>query len=536
MKNVKILDCTLRDGGYYNNWDFSKEIVNEYLKTMSAVNISYIEVGFRSFKSKDFKGPTWYTTDSYLDNLNIPKNLSIGVMVNAFELISHPLGFSNAAKLMFKHAKKSKVKFVRLACHFEEFNETVKICKILKDMGYLVTINLMQISEQTEEKIISVAKLSQKISPHVLYFADSLGGMDPSQISSLVKTFRQHWKGALGIHAHNNLGNAIANSLAAMALGVTWLDSTVTGMGRGPGNAQTEYLLIEMQNIKNRKVDIAPLLKLIKKHFEPMQKKYKWGTNPHYYLAGKYGIHPTYIQEMLASDFDENEVLAAINQLKYTGGKKYNVDLVRSEFQKSTKLKKGSWSPITKIRNREVLLVASGPKANDYKHEIEKYIKTKKPFVIAMNTNICISNNLVDIFAACNPLKLIAYTDSYKSLTLPIAMPKSFLSDYLKKQFKNLKILDFGVGVKENHFKFYKTGAVIPRLYTLAYALSIATSGNASKILLAGLDGYGSNHKLTKRLDELFYLYSSFKDAKLVVAITPTSYSVASVSIYALQK
>ena len=107
MKNINILDCTLRDGGYYNNWDFSKEIVTEYLKTMSSVNIVYIELGFRSFQTKDFKGPTWYTTDSYLNSLNIPKNLTIGVMVNSYELISHPLGFLKATKLMFKSAKKS---------------------------------------------------------------------------------------------------------------------------------------------------------------------------------------------------------------------------------------------------------------------------------------------------------------------------------------------------------------------------------------------------------------------------------------------
>ena len=151
MKEIKILDCTLRDGGYYNNWDFSNEVVNDYLDTMSSVGVDYIELGFRSFQTKDFKGPTWYSTESYLDGLSIPKNLIIGVMVNAFELISHTSGSSEATKLMFKDAKKSKVKLVRLACHFEEFNETVKICNILQKMGYLVTINLMQISEQTKK-------------------------------------------------------------------------------------------------------------------------------------------------------------------------------------------------------------------------------------------------------------------------------------------------------------------------------------------------------------------------------------------------
>ena len=102
------------------------------------------------------------------------------------------------------------------------------------------------------------------------------------------------------------------------------------------------------------------------------------------------------------------------------------------------------------------------------------------------------------------------------------------------KKFKNLKILDFGAGLKENHFEFYKTGAVMPKLYTVVYALSIATSGNASRILLAGFDGYGFEDKRTKVVDELFHLYASFKDAKAITAITPTSYSVPSCSIYAL--
>ena len=109
-------------------------------------------------------------------------------MVNAAELISHPLGISKATKIMFKHSKKSKVKLVRLACHFEEFDKTVKACKILQGMGYKVAINLMQISEQTEDKIISVAKIADKERPDILYFADSLGGMEASQISNLVDT------------------------------------------------------------------------------------------------------------------------------------------------------------------------------------------------------------------------------------------------------------------------------------------------------------------------------------------------------------
>ena len=101
MKKVKVVECTLRDGGYYNNWDFPKNLVNEYLATMSKVGIDYVEIGFRSFQSKDFKGPTWYTTESYLKSLTIPQNITPGVMVNVFELITHRLGYLKAIKFSF---------------------------------------------------------------------------------------------------------------------------------------------------------------------------------------------------------------------------------------------------------------------------------------------------------------------------------------------------------------------------------------------------------------------------------------------------
>ena len=113
-------------------------------------------------------------------------------------------------------------------------------------------------------------------------------------------------------------------------------------------------------------------------------------------------------------------------------------------------------------------------------------------------------------------------------------VPKSILSEKLKKKFKKTKILDFGVGVKENVFKFYKKGATIPRLYTLGYALAVATSGKTSKILLAGFDGYGPNNTQTKEINKLFYTYSTFKESKELISITPTSYSVNSSSIYVL--
>ena len=536
MNKINIIDCTLRDGGYYNNWDFSKDLVNQYLKSVSEADIKYVELGFRSLSQKGFKGPNWYTTDGYISDLTIPKKLKIGVMVNMSELISTKSELKKKINLLFKNKKDSKISFVRIAAHFKEFDAALEATNILQSKGYFVCINLMQISEQSKENINYVSRKSNIHKPNVLYFADSLGGMRSKNIENVVKEFQKNWKGALGIHAHDNLEEALSNTLTAIENGVSWVDSTITGMGRGPGNAKTEYLVLEVGKIHKKNPNIIPINKLIRNHFSGLKNFYGWGTNSFYYLAGKYGIHPTYIQEMLSIQLDEFEILEAINQLKEKKGNKYDVNLVRSEFQKPIKLLRGNWKPEKKLKGKEVLLISSGPKLIEYKKEIENYIKVNRPIVIALNTFVQIKKELIDYFIACNPLRLIADAKLYQSIKSPLIVPKSLLTDFHIKKFKKLKLLDFGVGLRDNKFEFYKDSALIPKLYNVAYALSIASSGDASRILLAGFDGYGQSDRRTRIVNELFFLYTSNNKSKKIVSITPTSYNFTTTSVYALNK
>ena len=124
-------------------------------------------------------------------------------------------------------------------------------------------------------------------------------------------------------------------------------------------------------------------------------------------------------------------------------------------------------------------------------------------------------------------MRLLPDADLYKSIKSPLVVPKSLLSEKLKKKFKNIKILDFGIGLEDNKFDF-------PKLYNVAYALSVATSGKASKILLAGFDGYGQDDRRTKIVDEIFFSYFSHKKSIPILAVTPTSYNFSTTSIYAL--
>jgi 4-hydroxy 2-oxovalerate aldolase len=534
-KKITHIDCTLRDGGYYNNWDFSRQLINEYAQAMAESKIHYIELGFRSFDKDGFKGACAYTTDEFISQIDIPKKISVGVMVNASELTQHINGAIEAVKLLFKPKDKSPVDLVRIACHFHEFEEAIEACTWLKNSGYKVGINLMQISDRTEEEIKKVGKIASSGSIDVLYFADSLGSMDPEQTSKIIKALRKEWKGELGIHTHDNLGMAVANTLRAIDEGVSWIDSTVTGMGRGPGNAQTEYLLIERRETEGVEINIIPILELIKKYFREMQYVCGWGKSPYYYMAGKMGIHPTNIQEMLGDTrYGEAEIISVIEQLAKSGGKKFNSEILKKGREVLEGNSNGKWNPSKLIEGRTVLILGGGDTVKAHREAIERYIKNNNIFVIALNAQNNIENALVNLRAASYPVRILADCRKYSSLSNPLVIPKSRLTDETIKLLINTEIYDFGLEIKKNTFEFKETSAICPSILVISYALAVATSGKAKNILLAGFDGYSMEDKRNEEIEQILETYKCSENSLPILSVTQTKFKIPTTSIYAI--
>ena len=244
MKNTfNILDCTLRDGGYYNNWNFKNKLINEYLQAINSLNIKYIELGFRTLDKKKIKGKTAYTTDAFINSLRVPNDLNIGIMVNASDFLQSNLNQIKACRQLFPKIKNTKINFVRLACNFGDPFKIINVIKWLKKNNFMVTINLMKISEIKENQIKKLCKFLKKLNIDVLYLADSFGSLKIEDTLQITNLFKKHWNYDLGIHAHNNMKLALLNSLEASNNGVKWVDCTVLGMGRGPGNVKTEDLI-----------------------------------------------------------------------------------------------------------------------------------------------------------------------------------------------------------------------------------------------------------------------------------------------------
>lgn len=537
LNNITLLDCTLRDGGYYNAWDFEPELIAEYLNAVAALPVDIVEIGFRSMpgNSRKFKGGCAYCTDPFISSLEIPKGLRLAVMVNGADLTNYPEGIVPAVERLFGPADASPVELVRIAVHVHKVEETLPAITRLKELGYKTTFQLMQIAGLTSDEVQHLAKSCSEFPLDVLYFADSLGSMVPDAINQTIDALRTHWQGELGFHAHNNMQGGVANCIRSVEQGVTWIDGTVLGMGRGPGNAPTEYLAIEMQTRWGKKMHHTPLLDLISKYFKPMQQKYGWGPNSYYYMAGKFGIHPTYVQEMINDTrYDGEDILAVVNHLKATGGKHYSLDTLEAARNFYSGELKGTWHPASLMKGRDVLLLGSGPGVARHRRALENYIRKEHPFVMALNTHARIDPKLIDVRVACHPVRLLADCNEHARLPHPLITPASMLPMDVKRSLGNKELLDFGLGVKPDTFVCKETYAILPTSLVVAYALAAATSGQVNQILLAGFDGYDSDDPRNIEMNNLIKLYKENGNHLKLTAVTPSRYQLKQASIYEL--
>lgn len=531
--SIKIIDCTLRDGGYYNNWDFDPDLTKTYISALSELGIDYIEIGFRFIDNNGFKGPYAFSRDDFISNLKLPKKIKIGVMINAQDVIKHGTYKKNIEKLIPNSKLNSPISLIRFAIHYHELNEFVKTLPLIKSKGFKIGINLMQISNRDENEIKNFVRVIKKFNVDILYFADSTGSCDPNDIKKIIDLIKLDWSGPIGIHAHDNMNKALINSLTAINEGVTWIDSTILGMGRGPGNLKTEEIILE--KILNKNYNILPTIQLISKFFIPLKNKYKWGANIFYHLSGLYKIHPTYIQKMISDiRFSDIDIYSSINYLKEIKAISFNPMNIEDPKLFFSNNYEGSFLPISHFKNKEIIIIGPGESVFKHKYPIENYIKIKKHIVFVLNHTSILKESLIDYRIACNPIRLLSDHKQYIKNKTRLILPIRSMDLHLKnKLFNKKEILDFGVKLKKNAFNFYTNYCVLDKPLVFSYALAIAASGKVKNITLAGFDGYpdGDPRNLeTKIILDRFYAKSKIK----ITSITKTKHNIKTKSIYCI--
>ncbi len=286
-EDIKVFDCTIRDGGLVNNFHFTDDFVKAHYETCVAAGIDYMEIGKNnspSIMSEEEFGPWNFCKEEDIRRIvgNNDTNMKIAVMSDIGRTVNEEL----------LPAEESVVDMIRIATYIHQIPAAIELVEEAHAKGYETTINIMAISKSFDDELNEVLEAVAKSSVDVIYIADSFGSFYPEQINRLtekyLKVAQENGK-QVGIHAHNNLQLAYANTIEALTYGTSYLDVTISGLGRGAGNCPMELLI---GFLKNPKYKLMPVLKFIEEFIIPLEKELDWGYSIPYMLTGQLNEHP----------------------------------------------------------------------------------------------------------------------------------------------------------------------------------------------------------------------------------------------------
>ncbi len=531
---IKVLDCTLRDGGYYNNWNFPPETVENYLSAIARANVDVIEIGFRFLPQEHFLGAFAYSTDDYLKSLSLPESMTLSVMVNAKELLAYKDGPQAAVDFLFNACAVSPVDMVRIATYVGILPECEPIAKRLKSLGYEVAVNLMQAGGASAEELAGAGRtISKWDAVDVVYFADSLGNMDSDSVIAATEAIASGWQGAIGIHTHDNKSQALANSIAALGAGASWCDGTVLGMGRGAGNMRTEFFLLELNQLGHTKYNTESIFSLVADDFLKLRDRYGWGPSLPYYLSALYDIHPSYIQEVVETPrFTSHDIMGMLEFLKNTDASSFSSERLHQAISGTTGSGDGAWDASGFAKGQSVLLVAPGSGTQEHLPAICQYVEREKPVVLSLNFNPILLSDLVTAYVASYPTSILKDVESYQNCGKPVILPHASLPENIRNQLDGVEIWDYGLDVDHESFAARARGCTIPTTLTFAYSLAICAGAGAARVFLAGFNGYDSSDRRQEEIIHALDIYSQLEGAPELLSVTMTNLPVKQTSIY----
>jgi 4-hydroxy 2-oxovalerate aldolase len=294
-KEIKVMDCTVRDGGLMNNWQFSDDFVRAVYQACVQAGIDYMEIGYKSSESafsRDEVGPWKFCDDK--DLRRVVGSNKTGLKLSAMA----DIGRIEPGDI--PPAKDSVIDMLRVACYVHQIDKGIALAEHCMDKGYEVCINLMAVSKVNEMDLDEALQDIAKCRVPIFYLVDSFGSMYSENIEHLVRKYKKALPDkTIGIHAHNNMQLAMSNTITAIIENCNMLDATLLGMGRGAGNCPMEILIAFLKNPKYR---LLPLLDVIQHHIHPLQKDIQWGYHIPYLITGALNEHPRNAIKWMASE------------------------------------------------------------------------------------------------------------------------------------------------------------------------------------------------------------------------------------------
>lgn len=505
---LEILDCTLRDGGYYTNWDFESPLVDTYLAAMNQLPIDYIEVGYRNLPQDEYMGEYGYCPVSTLQRIRKQCGKKIVVMLNEKS--------TEVADL--KHLLSQidgLVDMVRLAVDPKNFDRALSLAKAVKERFDIeVAFNVMYMSTWEAGFYGKLHQLNDVAD--LFCMVDSFGSVTPQEVRTITERVKAELQCQVGFHGHNNLQLGLINTLTAIESGVDFVDGTIRGMGRGAGNLNIELLLTYLNKHQDLKVDFNVLGDVVAA-FDPLQQQYQWGTSLPYMLSG-------------ANSIPQKDVMAWVQNRVYS----FN-SIVRALDNRKEGKKDNAKYPIfeTARKYKRVVIIGGGS-------SVSQHIKGIK--------NLAESTDTAFVFATSRYVDLFTDVESDKYFILVGNEGKRLENKVANIAFKNTCILPpyprmMGTDVPQMAEKCTYELQDISSVgkyadSCTAIAVQLAHLISEEEIDIIGYDGYNGvkltekEITLNKENKDIFELYQSNTNKRLV-SLCPTLYSELKVeSIY----
>jgi len=284
-EQIKVLDCTIRDGGLINNHYFTDEFVRGIYELLSKSGIDYMELGYRN--SKELFPTTDYGAWKYCDDnkireitAGIETDMKLSIMVDAHRVKEQE----------FVPVDESPVDMIRVATYVKDIDKAIELVNKCHDLGYETTANIMAISKEIEFDLVEALKQLGETAVGVVYVVDSYGALYCEQIEYLVKLYQKYLPGKeIGVHCHNNQQLAYGNTIEGIIHDANYVDGSLFGIGRGAGNCPLELLV---GFLKNPKFKLSYILKAIQDYMLPLRDEIEWGYMIPYVITSILNEHP----------------------------------------------------------------------------------------------------------------------------------------------------------------------------------------------------------------------------------------------------
>lgn len=385
--DLKLLDCTLRDGGYVNDWQWGFERARGIIQSLVRAEIDIIEVGF--LRNVEAYNPD-ITVCNHIEELNqlLPEN-------SGNSIFSAMAMRSNYDISKLSPYAGHGIEMIRITAHDYDIADGMDFAREVKNKGYKLSINPINIMGYSDERILWILKQVNEIHPYQFSIVDTFGSMkrrDLDRIANLVdNNLDRDIRVALHLHENMSLSCCLAQNFIDMHFRRPLaVDGSLLGMGRIPGNLPIELIADYLNDYAEKTYNIDYLMDSIQDYIAPMKGNAEWGYTPAYFLSARFNLHRNYAEYYLnkgdLTNRDINHLLSRFDLSKTTAFDSTYADLLYEEYKNNRIDDTQDRARLSKLlRGRDILLIAPGSSIVEYKNHVQNFINERKPIIIAIN-------------------------------------------------------------------------------------------------------------------------------------------------------